>query len=113
MLRNFTILTVSILFCNIAFAQIELTKPIQEPTHVVEPSHEILLTKSVFWDIKQAKQSGQWNPTMKSIHAPLESNNFKYEEIRQKTEEKLRLERERTEPWVDEEGNSKSFKCSG
>lgn len=114
MLRNLTILTISILFSfNSAFSQVDIEKPIQEPTHVVEPSTEIIITKSAFWDINEASQAGQWNPKMISIHAPLESNNFKYEEIRQKTEEKLRLERERTEPWIDEEGSQRSSSLVG
>jgi hypothetical protein len=108
MIRTLSLLTVSILFHSIAFAQINLTKPLQEPTHTVEPSVEILMDNSASWNMNQALQAGQWNPTMKSIHAPLEKNKFENEEIRQKTEDKLKIDRDRTEPWIDEVGSQRS-----
>jgi len=108
MLRHLSLLSISILLCNLSFAQINLTKPLQKPTNVAEPSTEVLMTKSVSWDMNQALKAGQWNPIMKPIHAPNERNEFDNEEIRQKTEQKLQIVRERTEPWIDEEGTSRS-----
>ena len=59
--------------------------------------------KGVFWDKTIADQNGQWNPVMKVIHPPLQLPTEK-EESRQKTEQKLSIERERNTPWPDLEG---------